>query len=45
MNKIADVDFATATLGSFPPVEQQLTKGIRRKLDLLFISHPAMVQA
>ena len=45
MSKIADIDFATTTLGSFRPEEQELTKGIGRKLDLIFISHPATVHA
>jgi tetratricopeptide (TPR) repeat protein len=45
VKEIADIDFATASLGSFPPVEQQLSSQIGRKIDILMVSHPAMMQA
>jgi tetratricopeptide (TPR) repeat protein len=45
MNEIAGVDFATATLGSFPPVERELRLYLGRGADLLIFTHPATVRS
>jgi tetratricopeptide (TPR) repeat protein len=45
MSEVADIDFAAATLGSFPPVEQQLRQHLGRGADLLGFTHPATVRS
>jgi hypothetical protein len=38
-------DFAIATLNSFPPIEQELSKGLGRTADLLLLTHPGSLQS
>ena len=38
-------DFAVATINSFPPIEEELSRGINRGADILLISHPGTIQA
>lgn len=45
MEAIADIDFATATLGSFPPVDEELMRRIGRRLDVLLLTPPNRVRA
>jgi tetratricopeptide (TPR) repeat protein len=45
LSDVADLDFATAGVNSFPPVEEKLLDHMGRGLDLLTISHPAMVDS
>jgi tetratricopeptide (TPR) repeat protein len=42
---LAEIDFATGALGSFPPVEQLLQQKLGRGVDLLLETHPAMVRS
>lgn len=44
MNELVDVDFAAATLGTFPPVEEQLRRHLGRGTDLLTFTHPTTVR-
>ncbi len=45
MDEIAETDFVAATLGSFPPVEQQLRQHLGRGADLLLFTHPSTVRS
>jgi tetratricopeptide (TPR) repeat protein len=44
LEELAKVDFAIAVLGSFPPVERELSQRLGRGADVLFITHPAMLR-
>jgi tetratricopeptide (TPR) repeat protein len=45
MQEFADFDFAIATLNSFPPIEEELSKGLSRTADLLLLTHPGSIQS
>ena len=45
MSEVVDINFAVATLGSFPPVEQQLQRCLGRGADLLVFTHPATLRS
>ena len=43
LDALRDADIATATLGQFPAVEQCISSSLKRHLDIVFISHPDIV--
>ena len=45
MQEFADFDFAIATLNSFPPIENELSKRLGRTADLLLLTHPGSIQS
>jgi tetratricopeptide (TPR) repeat protein len=45
MQEFADFDFAIATLNSFPPIEDELSKRLGRTADLLLLTHPGSIQS
>jgi tetratricopeptide (TPR) repeat protein len=45
MQEFADFDFVIATLNSFPPIENELSKRLGRTADLLLLTHPGSIQS
>lgn len=44
-DQIEGCDFAVATLGAFPPVEDAIHKATGRLVDLILLSHPTLLRA
>jgi tetratricopeptide (TPR) repeat protein len=45
MQEFTDFDFAIATLNSFPPIEDELSKRLGRTADVLLLTHPGSIQS
>jgi tetratricopeptide (TPR) repeat protein len=45
MQEFTGFDFAIATLNSFPPIEDELSKRLGRTADVLLLTHPGSIQS